>query len=593
LAEGRSINPENLEFNMTLERLKSCNSEVRLMRGSAQGLELARVWEGGVMRSRLVNRGNRPVTVREIVLLAGPLPVSAEARLYGEGFQKLSQTGGTVAAPVDLGGHTDRGHWRLPQAADAVTVYNMAMLGEGGEWLLMGFASCRRFAGALRFWRDRFEVVLDTEGLELGAGEAWPLEELLAASGGDREVLLERLATQMAANHPRLKFPEVPAGWCSWYWYGPGVTEANVLENLDFIVAAGLPLKYVQIDDGYQPWMGDWLEANPRFPSGVKALCGRIREKGFEPAIWVAPFIASPESKLFGEHPEWFVKDEEGRPLRSDRVTFGGWRLGPWYALDGTHPEAQGYLEHVFRTMRREWGCTYFKLDANAWGAMHGGRFSDGRATRVEAYRRGMAAVRRGAGDGLILGCNAPMWPSVGEVHAMRLSNDVGRRWDRMSPAAREMFHRNWQNGRLWINDPDCIVLANKPNEKVGLTDEEFLFHATAVYATGGMVLAGDKMDEIPPERLEMLRKLLPPTGVAARFESDEFRIGVIELGGGRRDVCVLNWTEEAADFEVELRGRMRVTDFWTGEDMGVHEGRLAVRGVAGHGARLLTCRRA
>ena len=46
--------------------------------------------------------------------------------------------------------------------------------------------------------------------------------------------------------------------------------------------------------------------------------------------------------------------------------------------------------------MRQEWGCTYFKLDANFWGAMHGGRFHDPKATRVEAYRRGMQAVLRG-----------------------------------------------------------------------------------------------------------------------------------------------------------------------------------------------------
>ena len=49
--------------------------------------------------------------------------------------------------------------------------------------------------------------------------------------------------------------------------------------------------------------------------------------------------------------------------------------------------------------MRREWGCTYFKLDANFWGAIHGGRFHDPQATRIEAYRRGMQAILRGAGD--------------------------------------------------------------------------------------------------------------------------------------------------------------------------------------------------
>jgi hypothetical protein len=37
----------------------------------------------------------------------------------------------------------------------------------------------------------------------------------------------------------------------------------------------------------------------------------------------------------------FFIKDAEGAPLRSDRVTFGGWRRGPWFARDGTRPGTQ------------------------------------------------------------------------------------------------------------------------------------------------------------------------------------------------------------------------------------------------------------
>ena len=44
--------------------------------------------------------------------------------------------------------------------------------------------------------------------------------------------------------------------------------------------------------------------------------------------------------------------------------------------------------------MRQGWGVTYFKLDANFWGAMHGGRFHDPKATRIDAYRRGLTTDR-------------------------------------------------------------------------------------------------------------------------------------------------------------------------------------------------------
>ena len=121
--------------------------------------------------------------------------------------------------------------------------------------------------------------------------------------------------------------------------------------------------------------------------------------------------------------------------------------------------------------MRNEWGCTYFKLDANFWGAMHGGRFHDRRATRIEAYRRGMAAVLSGAGDAFILGCNHPIWPSIGLIHGSRSSHDISRDWARFSDTARQNLSRNWQNGRLWWNDPDAIVLTGElPRRRVPLS---------------------------------------------------------------------------------------------------------------------------
>jgi hypothetical protein len=64
--------------------------------------------------------------------------------------------------------------------------------------------------------------------------------------------------------------------------------------------------------------------------------------------------------------------------------------------LDATIPAVQAHLERIFRVMREEWGCTYFKLDANFWGAVQGSRYQDPAATRIENYRRGMEAARHG-----------------------------------------------------------------------------------------------------------------------------------------------------------------------------------------------------
>jgi alpha-galactosidase len=547
-------------------------------------LKLDRQWKGDICRSSVANNGNRPVRIKEIILFDIAHSLPGETRLYGEGFQMLSQTGGTLGKPIDYGSHTDAKHYKMPIPSDARAFYGMMTLASAeGTNDLLAFTSCRRFNGQFLSRDGSLQVVVDTEGLELKPGETWELEEFTYKKGTDRGRLLDDLATRLNQNHPRLQFASPPAGWCSWYCFGPRVTAQQVLDNLDFIAINAPDLKYIQIDDGYQPAMGDWLETGAAFGGDVQGVLKKIRERGFEPAIWVAPFVAEEKSNLFRQHPDWFVEGADGKPLRSDTVTFGGWRRGPWYALDGTHPEAQKHLETVFRTMRQNWGVTYFKLDANFWGAIHGGKFYDPNATRIEAYRRGMKAVISGAGDGFILGCNHPIWASAGLVHGSRSSNDIKRTWDRVKSTARQNLSRCWQNGQLWWNDSDAVVLTGD------LKPEEYQFHATSIYASGGMILSGDDLTKIAPERLAMLKKLVPPQPLAASFKDDSLRVGFIENKGSRA-VCVFNWEETPQTISFDLPKACAVTDFWSGEKLGRHKGAYTVKDLPPHSARLLVC---
>ena len=589
---------------LTLVQVKSSPGRVVLAdnepAAARDTVVLTRTWNGELCTSTLVNKGTKPVRVKEVVLFAIAHDLPPDTALYGESLQMLSQTGGTLAQPIDFG-YSELKHYRVPQPADASVVTGLVTLtppgagGASGEPVLLAFTSSRRFVSRFYLRDKSIEVVADTEGLELAPGERWTLEEFMVATGGaSRSTLLDRLAARIAQNHPPLKFPTAPTGWCSWYCFGPRVTAQQVLDNLDVIAKTIPRLTYVQIDDGYQPAMGDWLETGAAFGGDVLGVLKQIRARGFQPAIWVAPFIAEKGSHLFTQHPDWFIKGDDGLPLAADKVTFGGWRRGPWYALDGTHPAVQQHFEALFRTMRREWGVTYFKLDANFWGAMHGGRLHDPKATRVEAYRRGMEAILRGAGDSFILGCNHPIWPSFGLIHGSRSSNDIKRSWDRVTSIARQNLSRNWQNGRLWWNDPDAVVLTGD------LTPDEFQFHATSIYASGGMVLSGDDLTQMPADRLAMLEKLLPPTGVAAQFDDPSLRVGVmrgIPLEHVRsaaelpRTYAVFNWTDAPETTEVKLGGTCALTDFWTGADLGRHTNVFTLDKMPPHSARLIICR--
>ena len=139
---------------------------------------------------------------------------------------------------------------------------------------------------------------------------------------------------------------------------------------------------------------------------------------------------------------------------------------------------------------------------------------------------------------------------------------------------------RNWQNGRLWWNDPDCVLLTG------ALSDDEFRFHASLVEATGGMLLAGDDLTKLAPKRLAMLRKLVPSSGVAARFEDERFELGVQELDGSTRYV-LLNWTDAPLTRRVPLREPSELRDFWSDIELGTFEREFELSAPP-HGARIV-----
>jgi len=560
-------------------------------------------WHDGVLSATLVNAGTAPVDVGEILLASGDVALPADTPVYAEGFQMLSQYEGTAGEVVLLGGLSDAEHYRLPQHVRADdgralhTAYNLAVFGDTGTGhALVGFTSCRRFSGQVRFAPGYIEVALDAEGRLLGPGERWRLEDLFVAEADDLDDLLAAFAGRITANHPRpvatvpgtadqppadqpradqpsadqppAGQPQaVPTGWCSWYCFGPDVTTHDVARNIEAlpqIAPAGADgqaaLRFVLVDDGYQARMGDWFDPAPGMPD-LAAICRLAAEHGCEPAIWVAPFIAEAGATVLREHPDWFVHDHRGLPLPSAAFTFGGWRNGPWYCLDGTHPGARRHLREVFARMRAQWGFRYFKLDAQMWGTFAAGVRHDPTRTAVEAYRMAMSDVLDEVSpDGVLIGCNAPMWPSLGLVHAMRVTGDIARNWQTIRSVAREGLRRGWQHARLWLNDPDCLLAGDSTRTVVApdgstqtrtstLPAAEASLLAAYIRATGGLVLSGDDLTGLAEDRLQMLRACLPPTGVSARFGDTDYRLGVASSGAqvdaaDSTEYIALNWTD-------------------------------------------------
>jgi len=310
------------------------------------------------------------------------------------------------------------------------------------------------------------------------------------------------------AGGPALR--SLPAGWCSWYYYWTGVTEADVLDNLRCLDVHGLDVGVVQVDDGHQSGIGDWLTRSASF-GPLADLAAAVIATGRRAGVWTAPFLVGADSDLAHAHPDWLVRGAVAAERHWDQ------QVG---VLDVTHPEAREHLSEVYRTLAAD-GFSYHKVDFLYAGAMDGGRHED--CSPLEAYRLGMQLVRDAIGaDAVLVGCGAPLLPSIGLVDAMRVSPDVDPEpeppdGDISQPGMRSALAngraRAWQNGRLWVNDPDCVLARPQVGEREAWADH--------VEAMGGLAVVSDQLTDLDDAGLAILRRLLRPTDPDRRTSWD------------------------------------------------------------------------
>ena len=140
----------------------------------------------------------------------------------------------------------------------------------------------------------------------LNGGAECQFVKIFCAEGAENE-LWEDYLNYFTGGRKRL---EKRSGWTSWYNYYTRITEPLILQNLEALKAARIPLDIFQIDDGYQAAVGDWLHVNHKFPHGMASLAAEIRQAGYQPGIWLAPFIYERKSRIYREHKDWLLRDK-------------------------------------------------------------------------------------------------------------------------------------------------------------------------------------------------------------------------------------------------------------------------------------------
>lgn len=375
--------------------------------------------------------------------------------------------------------------------------------------ILLGFEGGERHDGTFRLRRGREGIELWCEAflgdLELSADTRLDLHGVLVASGATAEGLLSGWASHVGARARARVDSSFQVGWCSWYHYFHDVTERDIAQNLSR--ADDWPFEVFQIDDGYQSAIGDWLTTNAKFPSELAALAFDISTHGRRPGLWIAPFLAAPNSEIASRHPEWLARDHSGEPLITMfNPPWAGGLDGFMYGLDTTNDEVLAHLESLASSIV-SMGFTYLKLDFT-FAPSFDGVWSDSTRTPAQRVRAGFDAIRRGAGDdAFLLGCGSPLANVVGVVDGNRIGADVAPSWpveaksedlpgyEDSRPSTRNAWNnaamRSFMHRRLWLNDPDCLMLRSDHTE-LGATAAQTW--ARAVGVSGGMAIVSDDL---------------------------------------------------------------------------------------------------
>ncbi len=283
---------------------------------------------------------------------------------------------------------------------------------------------------------------------------------------GNESDVFTRYAALLAERFGRSRLERAPRVWCSWYSLYRLIHERIVLDVLDRL--EGLPFDVFQLDDGWQVSTGDW-EANDKFPSGMAALAEKIRARGRAPGLWLSPFIVTPDSSIYRDHPDWLLRGKDGQPV----FTGLNWS-GKTYALDVTHPAVLEWLDALIRKVRG-WGYDYLKLDFLYAGGVPGKHYKP--MPREEAYRQALQTMRNAAGDAYLLACGALILPSLGLCDGMRVGPDVTPYWlnkplsvwlnnpnnPSTQNAIRTSLHRLWLKPLVHI-DPDVVYFRSRRN---------------------------------------------------------------------------------------------------------------------------------
>jgi hypothetical protein len=430
----------------------------------------------------------------------------------------------------------------------------------------------------------RIHAQIDYGKLRLAPGADETLETFALGWFRDARLGLEAWADAVAKVHA-IKLPPQPTVYCTWY-HARASDEKRLAAQSDFAAAHLKPYGFsvVQIDDGWQDGVKDngpkknftRIDANGPYPSGMKATADRIKAAGLVPGIWFMPFAGTWNDPWFADKQNLFARRADGKPYE---VKWGG------TSLDMTNPAAREYLRGIVHRIVHEWGYEYLKMDGLWTGSatemayvndaykddqIGNAVLHDPGQTNIQAFRSGLKLIRDTAGPKtFILGCTVAQnmrsyGASFGLVDAMRIGPDNGANWKSILRGPTSGARNYFLHGRVWYNDPDPLYV------RAALPLDQARAISAWVTLSGQLNASSDAFADLPPERLDLLRRTMPAHGLQARpedlFEQPIPRVWTV-VKGDRTVVGLFNWSDQQAVIEPALDpGKEYIAyEYWTG----------------------------
>ena len=404
---------------------------------------------------------------------------------------------------------------------------------------------------------------------------------------------------------------KVPTGWMSWNTYFDTATaEDNLSEariGKKYLQPFGCDIWHIESWQGNSdklPVSGFYnmnLEVNEKqFPKGMKRLADDIRELGFIPGLWTAPF-GTGSVEFYNEHRNWFLHDNEGKPISC-------WNGR--YTLDPTVPEALEHIKNIHRIASKEWGYKYFKVDGmSGRGHSYCAHLYERPEIRACFHDPGcpnpfelcVKAIREGIGeDCYLLACQGhSTGPESTYADASRLGADIVHPnkpvvWPNVMNQARCFMNQSFAHNITMICDPDTLLVKDLPTEEARVS-------ATIIALPGQLTFFGDKLAGLDMDKMKILQQTLPairvrPVSLYPYF--DMLPVWNLSVNNSKMPeyqvVALFNWTDKESVLsvtteELGIESAPRDTyEFWTGAAGSMDDGVLQAL-VPAHGVRVFS----